>query len=117
MELCSEVLNRISEKISDTSFATWFKKTSAEIENDTIIVYADNEFGKDWLEHNYDGLISETVKGITEKSYSIQYCCKSQESHTYSTSNFYSKQDSIINQLLKRIEQLEARVGRLEDKG
>jgi len=109
-------VKKISEKISKPSFDTWFKNTSIEIEKDIITIYANNEFGKDWLEHNYHELISETVKEITGKAYSVQYSSESQEPYTYQTDNFYSKRDNTINELLKRIEQLEARVDRLEDK-
>lgn len=114
LDICSEVLNKINERIPKESFDTWFQKTSMEIEDDLITIYVDNEFGKYWIEKQYSQLISEKVKEVTGKSYNIQYSCKSQELSKYPTNNFYPNQDSIINELLARIEQLETRISRLE---
>ena len=69
---------------------------------------------------NYDDLISETVKEITGKFYAIQYMnAKDGKESTYErpTNRTYPAQESIINQLQKKIEQLEDRVRQLEERG
>ncbi|WP_249872439.1 DnaA N-terminal domain-containing protein [Oceanobacillus saliphilus] len=121
MKLWSEVLNKISEKISKPSFDTWFKNTTMEVEEDTIKVYAANEFARDWLAHTYGELIPETVKEITGKTYTFKYYeaeNKKVFSYTYPmNNNTYSNKDSFINELQERMEQLEARVRQLEERG
>ncbi|WP_339226085.1 DnaA N-terminal domain-containing protein [Oceanobacillus sp. FSL K6-2867] len=75
MGIWSEVLDIIKERISKPSFDTWFKKTSIEMKDDTITVYAPNEFGRDWIETQYNDLISEIVEAVTGKLYKFEYAC------------------------------------------
>lgn len=56
----------MEQKVSKPSFETWLKQTRAnEIEKDTIIITAPNEFARDWLEGRYSDLIAETLEDIT----------------------------------------------------
>jgi len=44
-------------------FATWFKGTSCQIENDTACVITNNSFGRDWISSKYkDQLLSALIK-------------------------------------------------------
>ena len=68
---------------------------------DTITVHAANSFAEDWLARNYDDLISETVKEITGKVYSIHYlniANGNEMALKRSTNHIHPDQESIINQ-------------------
>lgn len=75
VEVWSEVLDIMKERISKPSFDTWIKETSIEMKDDTITVYAPNEFARDWIEIQYNDLISEIVEIVTGKSYKFEYAC------------------------------------------
>ncbi|MFC4546824.1 chromosomal replication initiator protein DnaA [Paenactinomyces guangxiensis] len=56
----------MQEKISKPSFETWFKATEAiDIQDDTMIVSAPNDFSREWLESRYADLIRDTLKEVT----------------------------------------------------
>ncbi|RHW35090.1 hypothetical protein D1B32_00255 [Oceanobacillus profundus] len=88
-----EVLDRIREKISEPSFDTWIKDTSIEVKDDTITVYAPNEFGRDWIETQYNDLISEIVELVTGKSYKFEYAC-SEKVNKYAYSSWTETSNS-----------------------
>jgi hypothetical protein len=67
------VLNIISTKISKPSFDTWIKNTKGESEGETIRVYCQNSFQKDWLEERYNTLFSETIEQVFGKEHKIKY--------------------------------------------
>lgn len=75
MGVWSEVLDIMKERISKPSFDTWIKETSIEMKDDAITVYAPNEFARDWIEIQYNDLISEIVEIVTGKSYKFEYAC------------------------------------------
>jgi hypothetical protein len=69
----SVVLRRINLKLSKPSFETWFKNTTAEITDNTVIVYANNEFAVDWLQERYLNLITETIREVIGQVYTIHF--------------------------------------------
>lgn len=126
----SKVLNKISEKLSKPSFETWLSGTTAKINDDSINVQAANQFAADWLEARYKGLIVETIKELTGEMYEINFYCidenSKERSQTFSKQperNPYEELESllrehheIIKKQQEKIEQLENRVYRLEQK-
>ncbi len=65
-ELWDNTLEKIKEKISKPSFETWLKATKAHSLNDnTLTITAPNEFARDWLENQYEGMIVETLYEVT----------------------------------------------------
>ncbi|MBB5175025.1 DnaA N-terminal domain-containing protein [Texcoconibacillus texcoconensis] len=70
-EWWNQVLKKISNEIPKPSFETWFVKTEAEIEGNTIIVKASNEFAADWIENRYKDFIFKTVKEVMGEGYEI----------------------------------------------
>ncbi|RSL29795.1 chromosomal replication initiator protein DnaA [Salibacterium salarium] len=65
-DLWNQTLSVIQKKVSKPSFETWLKSTKAtELQDDTIIITAPNEFARDWLENRYSTLISDTLQDIT----------------------------------------------------
>ncbi|GAF66339.1 putative ATPase [Bacillus sp. TS-2] len=65
-DLWERVLAEIEKKVSKPSYETWLKSTKAnDIQNDSIIITAPNEFARDWLEDHYSELTSETIEHIT----------------------------------------------------
>jgi len=65
-DLWVATLEKIEEKISKPSFETWLQYTKAlDLEGDTLIISAPNEFARDWLENQYTKFISEILLDIT----------------------------------------------------
>ncbi|WP_163527923.1 chromosomal replication initiator protein DnaA [Halobacillus ihumii] len=65
-ELWDNTLEKMKEKISKPSFETWLKATKADsLKENTLIIVAPNEFARDWLENQYEGLITETLHEVT----------------------------------------------------
>ncbi|WP_114353921.1 chromosomal replication initiator protein DnaA [Saliterribacillus persicus] len=65
-ELWSNTLEAIKEKVSKPSYDTWLKNTSVDqLQDDTLIISAPNEFTRDWLESRYTDLISEALYDLT----------------------------------------------------
>ncbi|MFC0471556.1 chromosomal replication initiator protein DnaA [Halalkalibacter kiskunsagensis] len=65
-DLWEQALAEIEKKVSKPSFETWLKATKAnDIQNDTIVITAPNEFARDWLEDHYAELTSETIEQLT----------------------------------------------------
>lgn len=65
-DLWDRVLKEVEKKVSKPSFETWLKATEAnDMQSETIIVTAPNEFARDWLEDHYTDLISDTIEQIT----------------------------------------------------
>lgn len=82
-------------------------------------MYVANAFAEDWLERNYDDLISEAVKEITGKTFKIKYSSSDELNESplrSSAESNYFQHDSLYSQLEKRIEQLEDRVRQLEER-
>ncbi|WP_158318810.1 DnaA N-terminal domain-containing protein [Robertmurraya kyonggiensis] len=57
-KLWYEILESVKSEISPKAYNTWFKNTSLEIkENNSLVIYAANEFASDWVRKNYFTLI------------------------------------------------------------
>lgn len=68
------VLEIIQEQISKPSFDTWLKNTTAKyLDDETIVVFADNQFQKDWLEDRYKEIIFFAVKRVLGTTYEIEF--------------------------------------------
>lgn len=68
------VLKYIEERISKTSFQTWFTGTTAEIitNENTIIITSPNSFGADWIRSHYSDLISIAMVEVTGHSFKVE---------------------------------------------
>ena len=65
-DLWQNVLNKIEERVSKPSFDTWLSNTEAvELNSNTLIVTAPNEFSRDWLENQYTNVINEVLEEVT----------------------------------------------------
>lgn len=120
MELWAKVLDRIRGEISKPSFDTWFTQTSAEIEDDVIVVTASNAFAADWLVERYKPLIFETVREIKGRPYEIeifssdQTLVKEDSSYSYNLKNLIEEQNKLLKKQQKKIDELEQRILKLE---
>lgn len=75
--LWSRVLEFLSGRLSKPSFETWLKSTTARYtEDQMLLVMADTEFGRDWLEARYESLIEEAVYSVTGGDIRISYGVK-----------------------------------------
>src|SRR5690625_3390628 len=73
-DLWQNILDLIKQKISTPSYDTWFKNTSVDqIQEDTIIISAQNSFTRDWLETRYKDLISEACLEITGAELNVKF--------------------------------------------
>jgi chromosomal replication initiator protein len=65
MNLWDEVLARVEAKVNRHSFATWFRPTSyGDIDGDRLKVRVPNAQFKDWMDRNYQAVISEALTEI-----------------------------------------------------
>ncbi|QTN01199.1 chromosomal replication initiator protein DnaA [Sediminibacillus dalangtanensis] len=65
-ELWTNTLKSIEQKISKPSYDTWLKNTKADqLDDDTLVISAPNEFARDWLESRYTNLISDALFEVT----------------------------------------------------
>lgn len=59
------VLSRLSEKISQMEFYTWFKKIRlSEISGAAVVLSCPTEMNKNWVENKYHGLILVNIQAI-----------------------------------------------------
>ncbi|REJ27140.1 MAG: hypothetical protein C6W56_11095 [Caldibacillus debilis] len=74
-ELIKSLFYEAAKKISSPSFETWFTGTitDARLTEDLLIIYANNDFGRDWLETNYSDLIHEIVAKFLQREVQIQF--------------------------------------------
>jgi chromosomal replication initiation ATPase DnaA len=66
-----QVKEKIAAKISVPSFETWFKNTTATIDNDWVIIECTNEFQCEWLKARYSELIRQAVCQVLGKEMRI----------------------------------------------
>jgi len=128
LELWAEVLKKISGKISRPSFETWFANTTAEINDDVMIVKAGNLFQTDWLNERYKNLIMETVEELMGRTFEIEISSvdgksvreplKFQNRHEKKPvdelKDLINEQNVLIRKQQEKIEELEARINNLE---
>lgn len=73
-DLWDQVLKNIEHKISKPSFDTWLKYTEAyNLQGDTLVVAAPNEFARDWLEGRYTDLISGLLYEIVGENLEVKF--------------------------------------------
>src|SRR5688572_14008635 len=65
MNLWDEVLAKVEAKVNRHSFATWFRPTSySNLDGDRLKVRVPNVQFKDWMDRNYQAVISEALTEI-----------------------------------------------------
>ncbi|MFC4402325.1 chromosomal replication initiator protein DnaA [Gracilibacillus xinjiangensis] len=73
-DLWQKTLDNIKDKVSKPSYDTWLKNTLIEqIQGDTVIISAPNEFTRDWLESKYTNIISEVLYEITGAKLAVKF--------------------------------------------
>ncbi|SES14874.1 chromosomal replication initiator protein [Gracilibacillus ureilyticus] len=73
-DLWQKTLENIKDKVSKPSYDTWLKNTLIEqIQEDTVIISAPNEFTRDWLESKYTNIISEVLYEITGAKLAVKF--------------------------------------------
>jgi chromosomal replication initiation ATPase DnaA len=66
-----QVKEKIAAKISVPSFETWFKNTTATIDNDWVIIECNNELQCDWIKARYSELIHQAIYQVLGKEMRI----------------------------------------------
>ncbi|MHC6178269.1 chromosomal replication initiator protein DnaA [Clostridium sp. JNZ X4-2] len=100
-EIWEKSLNIIKGEITEVSFNTWIKSiTPVSIENDTFILSVPNDLTKGILSSKYTNLISNALKLITSKKYSIKFLVLSQSEEALTSDDKpkrYNKKSVLIN--------------------
>ncbi|AJA46141.1 chromosomal replication initiator protein DnaA [Clostridium pasteurianum DSM 525 = ATCC 6013] len=79
-DIWEKTLNIIKSELTEVSFNTWIKSISPlSIKNDFIKFGVPNQFTKEILESRYKDLISNSLKVITKKKYSLVFTIISEE--------------------------------------
>ena len=113
-ELWSKGLQRIQQRISKASYDTWFKSTRARsMKDSTLIVEANNEFQRDWLEKQFTNLIEEILGELIGGKVEINFVVAEEMIATRPTRS--QSEDVNVYELLRKIEKIELRVSELED--
>jgi hypothetical protein len=68
-----QILNIISTKISKPSFETWIKNLKGCWKENTVNIYCQNSFQKDWVEERYRQLLSNVIAEVCEKEYELNF--------------------------------------------
>lgn len=118
MSIWNEVLDRIERKLSNSSFNTWLKNTillSVDESTSTLMVGAENEFGRDWLESRYTELISEVLFDITNKHFKLHFVVTTEDmpneqvQYNYKTESKNTMTDrELLELLLQKVTNVEA---------
>ncbi|MET3195220.1 DnaA N-terminal domain-containing protein [Gottfriedia sp. OAE603] len=67
--LRSELINDLEMNISSNELNTWFKNIELDLINDNeLIIYAENEFASDWIRMKYSNHIQSSIDKILEKN-------------------------------------------------
>ncbi|GEK59649.1 chromosomal replication initiation protein DnaA [Marinococcus halophilus] len=80
-DLWNQTLELMQEKVSKPSYETWLKATEAsDLQGDTVIIEAPNEFARDWLESRYTNLITDALEDITGSALQVKFVIPQAES-------------------------------------
>lgn len=73
-DLWNQTLELMQEKVSKPSYETWLKATEAsDLQGDTVVIEAPNEFARDWLESRYTNLITDALEDITGSALQVKF--------------------------------------------
>jgi chromosomal replication initiator protein len=67
-------LDIVRGELNTPTFKTWFEHTSPiGVTDQTVLVSAQNEFARDWLESRYSGLLSAALTQVTGTPFSVVF--------------------------------------------
>ncbi|HDR7914362.1 TPA: hypothetical protein QCY05_003538 [Bacillus wiedmannii] len=102
-EESNTIWNQIKDKmqliISRPSYETWIKETTAKINENSLIIYFENEFQQEWVEKSYKDLILRMVKGLTGNTYELQFELESNKDVTSNSEKSKSPTENTISEL------------------
>ncbi|GAB6436393.1 MULTISPECIES: DnaA N-terminal domain-containing protein [Bacillus] len=108
----NEIKGKMQVIISRPSYETWIKETTARINENTLIIYFENEFQQGWVEHSYKDLILEIAKELTGNTYELQFELKA---NTYATDNGEKSKSTIDNIISEIGEQFKGSTNNLKN--
>lgn len=74
LELWDRILMEIELKISQPSYETWFKSTSAvQLDQKHLCIVCNNDFQMDWIIENYKDTIIETLTEVTGEILNLEF--------------------------------------------
>lgn len=73
-ELWQATLSQLQFKISPANFATWLKNTFILSKKEGVLfVSVPNNFSKEWLEHKYNKIIFQAIRGLDTEVREVRY--------------------------------------------
>lgn len=124
----NEIKGKMQLIISRPSYETWVKETTARINENSLIIYFENEFQQGWVEKSYKDLIAEIAKELTGNTYELQFELESNKDATSSGEKSKSPTENTIFELWEQfkssndelkynnVEDSEKRIQALEEK-
>ena len=71
--LWNKVLEKMGESMSKRSYETWIAPLTAVSEDEeSLIIKAENDFAKDWVEVRYKAKLLETICEVTGRTFEIK---------------------------------------------
>lgn len=101
----NEIKGKMQLIISRPSYETWVKETTARINENSLIIYFENEFQQGWVEKSYKDLIAEIAKELTGNTYELQF---ELESNKYATSSGEKSKSPTENTIFELWEQFKS---------
>ncbi|HDR4724422.1 hypothetical protein J0835_12975 [Bacillus cereus group sp. Sample62] len=105
-EESNTIWNQIKDKmqliISRPSYETWMKETTAKINENSLIIYFENEFQQEWVEKSYKDLILQIAKELTGNTYELQFELESNKEVTSNSEKSKSPTENTIFELWKQ---------------
>lgn len=123
VEIWNDVLDQLKSKVSVPSFQTWLVQTILrpfDPDDDKLNIEVHNEFSRDWIEKNYEQLISETIFEITGKNYKLNFIASPRLEATNETQPPPFLKNETLNDkldtILEELKQMNQRINDLESK-
>jgi chromosomal replication initiation ATPase DnaA len=86
VDVWNSVLENIKGSLSKSSFDTWISPLTAQIEDeDLLVICAQNEFAKEWVETRYKNLLFEKIRKTAGRTFEIDFISIEREKNTAQT--------------------------------
>ncbi|MBE2893890.1 chromosomal replication initiator protein DnaA [Spirabiliibacterium falconis] len=67
-DLWQDCLSQLQDKVSSNDFSTWLKPLQADVQHDTLLLYAPNKFIVQWVQDKFYSLIIDIITELTQSA-------------------------------------------------
>ncbi len=93
----NQVLNVLQEHINEQTYRTWFRETKLKkLENETMMIHVPTQFIAQYLNKNYQTIISEICNTLFARKYKVEFVNNIDNSEPQRVSEAHSKTKSNI---------------------